>query len=66
MLTEESVRMDVRMDTRNTMALDGCTHGERMLFVIAHRGDAQMRTQSMSATAAFAEVSIMDKLAERG
>ena len=41
-LPEEIVRIDVGLSNCDFMALDGCTHGESMLFVFAHRRDAQM------------------------
>ena len=60
------------------VAIDGCTSGENILYVFAHRGDARMQTRShtsrrnhylptsLIAPAAFTEVGIMAKLADRG
>ena len=69
-------KIALRVGNIYIMALDGCTRGESMPFVFAHRGDAQMQTQShksrrnhylptsLITPAAFAEVGIMAKLAE--
>ena len=41
-LTEESVRIDVRVGNCDVMALDGCKRRESIVHVFAHRGDARI------------------------